>query len=578
VLELARLKHPGLPEIVDSFIMKDSTTNQTCYYVVRDFIEGKDLVSLMEARGGASFPVDEALDYFKQMLEIFNYLHNRVPPVFFRNVSPSSFMIEKNRVHCVDFGISQVLMDSQRKLVISGFASQEQEKTTSGVDRNLTAIAAATHFLLTGMTPEESCRQSLRRINPNVPEHFDRLIMSMVDYMAPDRPQSVDDVLTRLNSPLNVPLEICTTSAEGMPEITTIFYLIEKNNIGGVKELIAQGADVNQQESSGDTPVLRALFEGHEEIVLMLMEAGADVSIIESIGSTPMHWAVAMDMMNVTSLLVEKGADIARGDNTGITPLHIAASRDRASMTDYLIEKGAFIDVKDQNECTPLHNAAMQGSWNAARILIQRGADLKAKDRNGNTPLHRAAYLLDWTLQKNHHRVGEFLIQKGAPLDECNELGRTPLHEAAQSNNLEFARLLLNNGASTGMKDIDGQTALMEAVLNNHYDVAHLLIEKGAEVNEPDGKGNTPLHWASYKGFIRLVELLVDNGADINREDVNGDNPLFLAEQARRMDISGYLMSKGARHNIRSRVMKKIYGSHHGPGSGRQGSSSTPRQ
>ncbi len=173
VLELARLRHPGLPEIVDSFIMKDSTTNQTCYYIVRDFIEGKDLVSLMEARGGASLPVDEALDYFKQMLEIFNYLHNRVPPVFFRNVSPSSFMIEKNRVHCVDFGISQVPMDSQRKLVISGFASQEQEKTTSGVDRNLTAIATATHFLLTGMTPEESCRQSLRRINPNVPEHFD---------------------------------------------------------------------------------------------------------------------------------------------------------------------------------------------------------------------------------------------------------------------------------------------------------------------------------------------------------------------------------------------------------------------
>jgi len=153
VLELARLRHHGLPEIVDSFIMKDSTTNQTCYYIVRDFIEGKDLIALMDGRGGAPIPVDEALDCFKQMLEVFNYLHNRVPPVFFRNVSPSSFIIEKDRVHFVDFGISQVLMDSQRKLVISGFSSQEQEKTTSGIDRNLTAIASATHFLLTGMTP-----------------------------------------------------------------------------------------------------------------------------------------------------------------------------------------------------------------------------------------------------------------------------------------------------------------------------------------------------------------------------------------------------------------------------------------
>ena len=44
-----------------------------------------------------------------------------------------------------------------------------------------------------------------------------------------------------------------------------------------VRLLIAHGADVNAQSSSGNTPLMYACAGGHEEVVRVLLEAGANV-------------------------------------------------------------------------------------------------------------------------------------------------------------------------------------------------------------------------------------------------------------------------------------------------------------
>ena len=44
-----------------------------------------------------------------------------------------------------------------------------------------------------------------------------------------------------------------------------------------VRLLIAHGADVNAQSSSGNTPLMYACAGGHEDVVRVLLEAGAHV-------------------------------------------------------------------------------------------------------------------------------------------------------------------------------------------------------------------------------------------------------------------------------------------------------------
>ena len=46
-----------------------------------------------------------------------------------------------------------------------------------------------------------------------------------------------------------------------------------------VRLLIAHGADVNAQSSSGNTPLMYACAGGHEDVVRVLLEAGAHVGV-----------------------------------------------------------------------------------------------------------------------------------------------------------------------------------------------------------------------------------------------------------------------------------------------------------
>jgi ankyrin repeat protein len=57
-------------------------------------------------------------------------------------------------------------------------------------------------------------------------------------------------------------------------------------NIEAVKQHLAAGADVNAKEGVGATPLPAAAFEGHKEIVELLIEKGADVNTKGSEGRT----------------------------------------------------------------------------------------------------------------------------------------------------------------------------------------------------------------------------------------------------------------------------------------------------
>jgi ankyrin repeat protein len=57
--------------------------------------------------------------------------------------------------------------------------------------------------------------------------------------------------------------------------VTPLMVAVEENHVAMLELLIARGADVNRPESHGYTPVTRAGFKGHRDIIRVLKRHGA---------------------------------------------------------------------------------------------------------------------------------------------------------------------------------------------------------------------------------------------------------------------------------------------------------------
>lgn len=66
-----------------------------------------------------------------------------------------------------------------------------------------------------------------------------------------------------------------------------------------------------------------------------------------------------------------------------------------------------------------------------------------------------------------------------------------------------------------------------------------------------DGHAETPLHAAAWAGDLAELRTLIEAGADPDIADSIDETPLFGAAAWGRSDVAAYLLSAGARHDLR---------------------------
>jgi len=120
---------------------------------------------------------------------------------------------------------------------------------------------------------------------------------------------------------------------------------IEEGNLGKVKELVSQGADVNAKYEKALTPLHIAAAIGDSEIVKFLLSHGADVNAKAEGKITPLHLAALGARGKVVKLLISHGADVNAEDEEGRTPLEFALSL----LTKNKAERRATIKILEQN-------------------------------------------------------------------------------------------------------------------------------------------------------------------------------------------------------------------------------------
>lgn len=150
---------------------------------------------------------------------------------------------------------------------------------------------------------------------------------------------------------------------------------IQQGDLGQVRQEIANGADVTEEELFLGAPLLLAVIGGNAQIVELLISHGASVQIEDHASGTPLHAAAANGHLGVVEILIKRGANIdaVRASN-GETPMHAAAKGGNGEIVELLISLGADVNARSSDNYGPIHSAAASDHLEVVELLRAHGA------------------------------------------------------------------------------------------------------------------------------------------------------------------------------------------------------------
>lgn len=267
------------------------------------------------------------------------------------------------------------------------------------------------------------------------------------------------------------------------------------------------------------TPLLFATREGNLELVRLLVDAGADIEQMDANGITPLINAIL---------------------NYSVVSVKRAPVSDHIKIAHYLIDKGANVNAQDWYGQTPL--------WVAVDIrnLEMRVTDTENfVDRDEVYALIET--LLAKGAEPNP-RMKEFPPERrfiaGTGFNGWVDMtGQTPFLRAAIAGDLKVLHLLLDHGADHNITTVDGTSPLMVAagvswaVAETYDEGADALLETvklthslGNDINGVNSMGVRAIHGAANRGSNAIIEYLAANGADLDAKDNEGRTAISWAE------------------------------------------------
>jgi ankyrin repeat protein len=92
-----------------------------------------------------------------------------------------------------------------------------------------------------------------------------------------------------------------------------LFDAIENSDFSKIKDLVHFGADINQANEDGETPLARVCsnmeYKAMKDVIHYFISKGADVNKYETGGFTPLFNAILANRVEVVLLLLERGAN-----------------------------------------------------------------------------------------------------------------------------------------------------------------------------------------------------------------------------------------------------------------------------
>jgi serine/threonine-protein kinase len=195
-LLLTSLEHPTIPTIYDYFYDE----KEGRFYLVMKYISGGDLSGRMRSMPEGRLDEATVTDWAIQIADVLDYLHNRQPPIVYRDLKPSNIMIDGNsgRVMLIDFGIARWVNKEEKGVTAVGTMGYAPPELFSGnvePRSDIYSLGSTLFHLLTGADPQSNPllifdfhkNPRPRQINSGLSDQIEKILMKMVEYSADKR-------------------------------------------------------------------------------------------------------------------------------------------------------------------------------------------------------------------------------------------------------------------------------------------------------------------------------------------------------------------------------------------------------
>jgi len=168
------------------------------------------------------------------------------------------------------------------------------------------------------------------------------------------------------------------------------------SDLAAARALIKSGADVNQRDGHGRTPLMVAAYRQDHQMAELLMGAGADVNALDSQRYDVLTISGVVDDPKMVDLAIAAGANVGLTTSPyDGTALIASAHLGRVEVVKSLLKAGAPMDHVNNLGWTALIEAIVLGDGGerhteTLRALVNAGANVNLADRQGVTPLQLA--------------------------------------------------------------------------------------------------------------------------------------------------------------------------------------------
>ena len=183
---------------------------------------------------------------------------------------------------------------------------------------------------------------------------------------------------------------------------------------------------------------------------------------------------------------------------------------------------------------TILHSAVIGKNENIVKFILENNScDIDALDHFNESAIYIAA-------DRGNFTIFKMLFENKASL-KCND-SYNFLHCAAESNNVEFVKFILDNKiVDVKSQDVRKQTPLHRAATIDNVEIVKILIEHGADVNALDHCDASPIFIAACHGHWEIFKILVENGAELDNLDYLNQSLIMYAITGQNTDIIKFL-------------------------------------